>query len=534
MSTDARPNTPPARQRRARQDKSRGRWRKRAWLALGLVAVGVSAGLLIPDVGSSQDNAPRLTHTVKRGDLIVTVIEQGALESAVNTEIKCKVRDKDIPVTWVIEGGSEVEPGDVLVRLATLAYEDRINQVSKWVYSARSNLERSTADKARAELAVPEYLEGRYRTQLMTLEKDLAIFESNLRTAQNMLVHAEMMAERGYVSILDVEQHTVAVTRARLDVGVKQTEIGVLKDYTKAMELETLNGDLEASKARHEANKQQVKMAETQLLLCQADLENCVVKAEKSGTVIYPTGKPWEYVPEIEEGANIYMGQTMLLMPDLAQMQVKVGIRESFIDRVKTGLKARVSLPNQTLEGEVTSVASVTGPAGWWNGNTVRYDTVVTLPSIPGLKPGMSAEVEIILAQHEDVLTIPVAAIVETVQGDLCWVKTPTGTEQRCLQLGDTNERFTVVEAGLQQGDEVVLYPFAIEQAKTLALQPGEETEAQEPNEPKTLKTQKTNEASESSPDFKLKPSGPKTTKPPHNSNKKESPKPVNLQSVKK
>ena len=40
---------------------------------------------------------------------------------------------------------------------------------------------------ARAELAIPEYLEGRYRSQLMTLEKDLAIAESNLLTAQNML-----------------------------------------------------------------------------------------------------------------------------------------------------------------------------------------------------------------------------------------------------------------------------------------------------------------------------------------------------------
>ena len=515
-------------------NKTPGRRRKPAWTIIVLVGVAALAFALVPGTGSSQDTGPRLTHRVKRGDLIVTVIEQGTLESKENTEIKCKVRTASVPITWVIESGSEVKPGDVLVRLATLDYEDRLNQVSKWVHSARAELARSGANTKRAELAVSEYLEGRYRTELMTLQKDLAIAESNLRTAQNMLAHSETMSQRGYVSALDLERSSFAVTQAELNVGVKQKEIAVLTDYTKAMELETLKGEVEAGKARHEANKAQAKNAEVQLVLCQGDLGNCVVRADKSGIVIYPTGQPWERVPKIEEGANIYMGQTMLLMPDLAQMQVKLGIREKYIDRMNTGLKARVALPNRTLEGEVDSVASVAKPAAWWNGNTVRYDTVVKLPSVPGLMPGMSAEVEIILAQHEDVLTIPVAAIVETVQGDLCWVKTPAGTEQRCLQLGDTNDRFTVVEAGLKEGDEVVLNPFAIEEAKALAPEPGEETEAQEPNEPKTLKTQKTNEVSESNPDSKLKPSGPKTTEPPRNSDKKKPPKPVDLQSVKK
>ncbi len=476
------------------------RWRNRTWLVIGLVGVSVLVFALVPNMGSSQDSGPRFTHTITRGDLIVTVIEQGTLESAENTEIKCKVRDKDIPITWVIENGAKVEPGDVLVRLATLAYEDRLNMVSKWVHSSRANLARSTANIKRAQLAVSEYLEGRYRTQLMTLQKDMAIAESNLLTAQNMLAHAETMAQRGYISDLDLERSTIAVTQAKLNVDVKQKEIGVLTDYTKAMELETLNGDLEVGKARHEANKAQVKNAEAQLILCQRDLESCVVRAEKSGTVIYPTGKPWEYVPEIEEGAAIYMGQTMLLMPDLTKMQVEVGIRESFIDRMKLGLKARVSLPNRTLEGEVSSVASVTGPAGWWNGNTIRYDTIVKLPPVSGLKPGMSAEVEIIIAKHEGVLKIPVVAVVEAAQGDYCWIKTTDGAQKCSLQLGDTNDCFTVVEEGLQEGDEVVLHPFAFEEAKRLAEQPRDDAEVQKPKATDVSKSPGTG--------FKSKPSG--------------------------
>ena len=504
MSTDSYPN------------KISRRWRNRTWLVIGLVAVGALVFALVPNIGSSQDSGPRLTYTVTRGDLIVTVVEQGTLESAENTEIKCKVRTAGVPITWVVESGSEVKPGDVLVRLATLDYEDRLNQVSKWVHSSRANLARSTANMKRAQLAVSEYLEGRYRTQLMTLQKDLAIAESNLRTARNMLAHAETMAQRGYISDLDLERSTIAVTQARMNVDVKQKEIGVLTDYTKVMELETLNGNLEAGKARHEANKAQVKHAEAQLVLCRGDLEYCVVRAEKNGTVIYPTGKPWERVPEIEEGANIYMGQTMLLMPDLTQMQVTVGIREAFIDRMKPGLKARVALANQTLEGDVASVASVTGPAGWWNGNTVRYDTIVKLPSVPGLTPGMSAEVEVISAEHKNVLTIPVAAVVETAQGDYCWIKTSDGAKKCSLQLGDTNNRFTVVEAGLQEGDEVVLHPFAFEEAKTLAQQPRDDAEAQKPKATDVSKSPGTGSKSKPSGDpkkLKFKPQVDSTSK---------------------
>jgi multidrug resistance efflux pump len=382
----------------------------------------------------------------------------------------------------VIESGTQVKAGDELVRLETLEFDDRLNEMSKYYHSTQSGAERSRADVARAKLAIPEYLEGRYRSQLMTLQKDLAIAESNLRTAKNLLAHSEKMAERGYVSGLELEDNTFAVTQAELNVGVKKTEIDALKNFTKAIELETLNGNLKASKARHEADKERVKLLAVQVDFALKDIVNCVVKAERDGLVIYPTGKPWEHVPEIEQGASVYMGQTMLLMPDLTRMQVKIRIHESFIDRMMPGLAAGITLPDRTLQGEVFSVASVAEPAGEWNGYVVKYETLVALPSVSGLKPGMSAEVKVILARHENVLTIPVAALVETRQGNFCWIKTAAGAKQRSLKLGDTNDVFTIVEEGLQEGEKVVLNPFAFKEAQALAVKPRNEDKLREPD----------------------------------------------------
>jgi hypothetical protein len=148
-------------------------------------------------------------------------------------------------------------------------------------------------------------------------------------------------------------------------------------------------------------------------------------------------------------------------MPDLSQMQVKVGINESVVDRVKVGQKASVKLADMTLEGTVSSVASITKPASWWTANEVNYETIISLPAGHGLRPGMSAAAEVTIASYEDILTIPVAAVVESGDSHSCWVQTTEGPKQRRLKIGDSNGVFTVVEQGLSEGEEVILNPIA-------------------------------------------------------------------------
>ena len=155
-------------------------------------------------------------------------------------------------------------------------------------------------------------------------------------------------------------------------------------------------------------------MDEARVKVARDEIANCVIRADRSGLVIYPNNDQWKNTPDIAEGATVHKDQVLLLMPDLSKMQVTIGVHESIIDRVQPGLSARVRLPDRTLEAKVSSVSSVAGPAGWWTGNVVKYDTVIELPSIEGLKPGMSAEVEVTLARYEDVLTVPVAAVLAT------------------------------------------------------------------------------------------------------------------------
>jgi len=472
MSTDVPAETQNSLARSQPQKPRAARRLKRGLLVIVVVAVLVSAVALIRRALPDRESGPTLTHTIARADLVVSVTEQGTLESSNNTELKCKVRGYNT-VIWVIEGGTEVKAGDELVRLDTKPIEDAISLQTTNFHTATATLERSKAEVAKAVIAIPAYLEGSYRTQLKSLERGLKIAETNLQTARKMLAHSNKLFKRGYVTELEVEGNAFTVTQADLELKVVQTEIDVLKKYTKEMQLEALNGNLIANKSKLEADKAGLAMDKARLDRAKEELENCVIKADRSGLVIYPSAAKWKETPDITKGATVRKDQVLLLMPDLTRMQIKVGIHESIVDHIKPGLAARITLPDKTLDGKVSSVASVTRPAGWWTGNVVKYDTIIELPSVEGLKPGMSAEVEVIMDRYVNVLTIPVAAVVETEEGDFCWVKTAEETKRRSLILGDTDDSFIVVKAGLKEGDEVMLNPLAfIEEAQNDVLKP--------------------------------------------------------------
>lgn len=456
----------------------KGRPWKRSLFVLGAVAVLASAGMLIPGAMSPDAAGSVLTHTVTRGDLVVTVTEQGTLESSNNTEIKCKVRGWSL-VTWVIEGGTVVEANDVLVRLDTKRIEDAISQQTTTYHTSAATLAQSKATVANAEIAIPAYLKGSYQTQLQSLERSRTIARTNLETAQKMLANTKKMFRRGYVTNLEVEGNAFTVTQAELELKVVETEIHVLNKYTKEMRMETLNGNLKASKSKLQADEAGFAMDEARLERAKKELEDCVIRAERSGLAIYPSAAAWKETPDIAEGVNVRKDQTLLLMPDLSTMQVEVGIHESMVDRVKPGQMARVTLPDQSLQGKVISVSPVTRPAGWWTGNVVKYDTLIELPSAEGLKPGMSAEVEVILNRYTHVLTLPVAAVVETENRVFCYVKTAEGPTRRVLQLGDSNDSFIVVIAGLKEGEQVVLNAQALmDEEPDKTIEPIETTEA--------------------------------------------------------
>lgn len=434
-----------------------------AKLAIGLAALG---GLCWATVALARslrpDETPQgMTYRVVRNDLLVTVSEQGVVESAENLEIKSKVRGYNA-VLWIVDSGTFVKEGDELVHLDSLFIQEQVDERTKYSNWSQSAADRSATSVARARIAVDEYAQGRYQSQVLTLEKDITVAQASAQNARDRVKHVRVMADSGYISDLEVEERQFAVKQAVLDLRLKQTQLEVLKNFAYREQLQTLKGELGAIEANHKANVERAMADNSRRDRAVEEMQYCVIKAPRSGLVIHPNAAKWESGP-IAEGTNVHKDQVLLLMPNLNEMQVKVGVHESAVKRVAADQLATVTLPTRTLRGVVTEVASITKPAGWWTGNQVRYDTVVSLPPVKGLRPGTSADVEIRVAKYEDVLLVPVAAIVDRNDQSFCWLRSSAGARRKQIVVGDSNDVFTVVKQGLQEGDQVLLNPFAYE-----------------------------------------------------------------------
>ena len=295
------------------QSSGFGRVLWRSVLAIAIVIVALASGAaIIPTALPESDDGPQLTHTITRGDLLVTVTEQGTLGSSNNTEIKCRIRGFST-VTWVVPAGTVVEPEDELVRLDTKVIEEQYSLTKTNTFIATATLEETKANVARAKIAIDAYKEGRFRSQLQGMEKELAANKRNLRTARKMLARSEALFKRGYVSDLEVQGNAFTVTQAELELKVEQTEIKVLKEFTRQMELETLEGNLTASLSKLAADEAGLAMEKKRRDRAEQELEDCVIKADRGGLVILPIGCGMEADARHHRGRDRAQGSSFIV-----------------------------------------------------------------------------------------------------------------------------------------------------------------------------------------------------------------------------
>ena len=164
-------------------------------------------------------------------------------------------------------------------------------------------------------------------------------------------------------------------------------------------------------------------------------------------------------------------GGALIQIADLSQMTVKVQVNEVDISRIAVGQAARVTfsaLPDALLDAQVTRISTVSAsdPSGY-NYGVVTYDVELLIPNpVPELKPGMTANVEILLQHVPDALTVPVLALA-TDDGTSYYVYVMTDPETQACERRDvtvTAQSATnaALEGDLADGDLVVLDPYSV------------------------------------------------------------------------
>lgn len=405
-----------------------------------------------------------LTRQVHRGDLLVTVTEDGNVESVSNTEVRCQVAGGS-SILWIIPDGSYVKKGDEIVRLNSAPIEDLVNQ-QKILYE-KAQATRIEAEKlySAAKIAVQEYLEGTYVKELQLIDASITIALENLRSSENSLQHTERMARKGYVTPLQLDAQRFAVERAKLDLATAQTSKTALEKFTKVKMMEDLESARDSAEARMRSEQASCELEHTRLERLLTQLDQCKIVAPADGMVIYAnefsSGRGSSTI-KIEEGAAVRERQAIIRMPDLAQMQVKVIVHESKVDSLAPGMRARINIQDRDFQGEVITVANQPEPTSFFTASVKEYGAIVRIDGrTTGLKPGMTAEVEILVSDQKNVLSIPTQAVVETDGGFCCWVLDRGAPSKRHVVLGNSNNTSIEIKDGLLDGDDVILNPRA-------------------------------------------------------------------------
>ena len=452
-------------------------------VALLLVGGGVGGAAYYASTGDEKGDKNELYEVAKR-DLLVSVTEDGNLESASNVDIKCRVEGGST-ILKIVEDGSLVKEGDVLVELDSSQLEEQITQQRIAVNKAQASMVQAEKDLQVAEISKQEYLEGTFRQDVQNADAQITIAMENLRTAENTLEHVKRMFRKGYVSKLQRESQEFAVKTAKLELESAKIAKEVLVKYTKAKMLEDLQAKIDAAKTRAASEKEAYELERSKLKRLEEQLANCIIKAPQSGMVVYANEQRGRFGssqgPSIEEGATVRERQTILRLPDLSKMQVKVNVHESKVDKLEVGMRAIITIQGRQFPGEVDSIASQPEASSWWQGNIKEYATIVKIEGSPkDLKPGMTASVQIQVKYLKDVKAIPVSCVVEIGGKYYCWVKKDGEVEKRQLRLGDTNEKFVQVIDGVETGELVIRNPFSVISEEELAEQKRQDEEKDE------------------------------------------------------
>ena len=142
-----------------------------------------------------------------------------------------------------------------------------------------------------------------------------------------------------------------------------------------------------------------------------------------------------------------------ITLAQLDQMKMQVSLSESDVTDVKVGQPATVSVnavPDEKLAGRVTHIGLLSSTS---NGVVSYPVTIVVKQTAAGIRPGMTATSEVVIAQVQGVVTIPSRAV----SGTSVTVKQGGKDVQRQVTTGLVGDSTTEIVSGLRAGEQVVL-----------------------------------------------------------------------------
>jgi HlyD family secretion protein len=218
--------------------------------------------------------------------------------------------------------------------------------------------------------------------------------------------------------------------------------------------LDQLESHRDAERAACKAARASTRRSQAAVELARAQLAKTVLRAPFDGVVAEVGSELGEWVTP---SPAVMAVPGILDLIDPSSIYVSAPVDEVDSASIRTGLPARITLdpyPDNALDGEVSRVAPYVLDLQEQN-RTVEIECDFAQPEAGvRLLPGTSADVEIILEAHQDVLRVPAHALLE---GNQVLVLQDGRLEQREVGIGLSNWDYAEVVQGLAEGEHVVV-----------------------------------------------------------------------------
>lgn len=380
-----------------------------AILLIVVVAVAATHG------GSKID--PSKLAKVERGDLAKSVVATGKIQAITQVEVKSKA--SGIVKKLLVDYGDQVKQGQVLVELDKEEIQARVNQQRASLQAAEAAARAAAADLQRAKVDA----EG-----------------PDVPMLQRAYERAREMAKIGVVS------------DSAMDDAQKNYELAANKQHLgKANEV--------VAEAKLRQAEAQVSQARALLDQTEEEYRNSTIVSPIDGTVLSRDVEVGDAVSSI---LVVGSSATLLMtLGDTHEVYVKGKVDESDISKVYLGQPARIkveSYKDRIFNGKVTKIS----PMGVEKDNVTTFEVRVSIDNAKGeLKSMMTANAEILLEEHKNVLMVPEGALIYDKDRNAS-LEVPDsmareGKKKIAVTVGISNGSKTELLSGLKEGSQVVL-----------------------------------------------------------------------------
>ncbi|MFZ0481136.1 MAG: efflux RND transporter periplasmic adaptor subunit [Terriglobales bacterium] len=397
--------------------RSKKRRRRIIYSVIAIVVLLVVVGGVIAATSGGTKIDPSKLAKVEKGDLAKSVVATGKIWPITQVEVKSKA--SGIVKKLYVDYGDQVKKGQILVELDRDEIQARVDQARAQLEASEASLNGTRADLVRAKVDA----EG----------PDVPLLKRAYDRAQGM-------ANDGVVSA------------SALDDAQKNYEMALNKQNVAKAQLQVLQAKIGQAQGQVSQDRANLKQLEEQL-------GYTTIESPLDGIVLSRDVQIGDAVSSI-----LVLGSTATLvmtLGDTSEVYVKGKVDESDIGKVYLGQPARIkveSFKDKTFTGKVTKIS----PMGVEKDNVTTFEVRVSINNPEGvLKAMMTANAEIILEEHKNVLQIPEGAIIydkdKNASVEVPELKAKDGKKKIAVNIGISNGAKTELLKGLKEGDQVVL-----------------------------------------------------------------------------